>query len=68
MIEMAEKRVPSGEMGVNENRIEVVILKGTAKRTGVSGHSNHDENGTDERGAHREAIHAIVILQRALIV
>ena len=68
VIEMADKRLPSGEMGVDENREEVVILKGAVKGTGVSSHGKRDENGGDEPGANHEAIHGVVILHRALMV
>lgn len=68
MIEMADKRLPPVEMGVNENCIEVVILKGAAKGTDVCSHGDHDEKGTQEQGTSREAVHGVVILYRALIV
>ena len=34
--------------------------------TGVSGRGKRDEGGIDEQGSNREAIHAIVILQRTV--
>lgn len=68
VIKVTDKRVPPVEMRVYENRIEVVVLKGAAKGTGISSRGKRDENGIDEQGSNREAIHAIVILQRAVTV
>ena len=68
VIEMANERFPAIKVRVDENRIKVVVLKGTAKRTGVGSRGNRDESATDEQGAHREAIHGVVILHRALMV
>jgi hypothetical protein len=68
VIEMADKRVPPVEMGVDENREEVIVLKVALKGTNVGGHSDHDEKNLQEPGAHHEAIHGVVILHRALMV
>src|SRR6267143_4379086 len=68
VIKMSNKRVPPVEMGVDKNCIEVVVLKGAAKSAGVGSRGNRNEKSTDEQGAHREAIHGVVILHRALMV
>lgn len=68
MIEVADKRLPSVEMGVDENGEEVVILKGAAKGAAIGGHGNRSENGTTERRAHRRARHGVVILHWASMV
>ena len=68
VIEMTDKRLPPIEMRVDENRGEVVILKGAVKGTGVSGRSNGDKKGTPVSRTNREAIHGVVILHRALMV
>lgn len=36
VIEIADKRLPSVEMGVDENRIEVVVLKGALEGEQIS--------------------------------
>ena len=68
VIQMADKRLPMFEMGVDENREEIVILKRAAKGTGKGRRGQRNEKDAQDEGSIREAIHAIVILQRALMV
>ena len=53
MIQMVDKRVQVSEMRVYENRIKVVVLKGTPKRVGIGNRGHREESGTDKQRAQR---------------
>lgn len=68
VIQMADKRLPMFEMGVDENCEEIIILKRAAKGAGKGRCGQRNEKDAQGQRPNREAIHAIVILQRASIV
>lgn len=53
VIQMVDKRVQVSEMRVYENRIKVVVLKGTPKRVGIGNRGHREESGTDKQCAQR---------------
>jgi hypothetical protein len=48
MIEMADKCGPSIKMGIDEDRIEVIVLKGPLEGTDVGGRGGRDEKDRAE--------------------
>ena len=68
MIQMADKRLPVSKMRVDENRVEIIILKGATKGTGKGRSGHRNKKDTQEDGPTNEAIHGIVILQQSLAV
>lgn len=53
VIQMVDKRVQVFKMRVDENRIKVVVLKGTPKRVGIGNRGHREESGTDKQRAQR---------------
>ena len=62
MIQMVDEGRPSLEMGVEENGKKVIVLKGSAKRAGISGHDSRDEHGAQACAVRAPSIHGAVIL------
>jgi hypothetical protein len=68
MVEMTDKGCRAIEMGVEENRKDVVVLEVTAKGSRIDAGGDHDEQETDKRWADEEPFHGVLILHRALMV
>ena len=68
VIQMADKRLPVPEMGVDENRVEIIVLKGTTKGDGKGRRRQCNKKEVQDDRPTNEAIHSIVILQRSLPV
>ena len=68
MIQMADKRVPVSHMGIDENRVKIIVLKGASKGAGKGRHRQRNKKDARGHGPSGEPIHSIVILQRSLAV
>ena len=57
MVKMADEGGPFVQMRVDENRVEIVILKGAVTDIDIGTSGDEDENGTAEQVEEPEAIH-----------
>jgi hypothetical protein len=65
---MADKRLPVLKMRIDENREKIIILKRAAKGAGIGPAGQCDKKDAGDERSTRETIHAMVILQRAVMV